>query len=145
METKLSVTLIEHTPEPEKLVAAAAKLCYSHAGAAEIMEDLTPENVDKFLNRLMDMGHASPIEHASFTFAIEGVSRALTHQLVRHRMASFSQKSQRYVTEGQFNYIVPYEIANIPEAKEEYIRAMENAQHSYDVIAEKLIEKHKHE
>ena len=133
METKLSVTLIEHTPEPEKLVAAAAKLCYSHAGAAEIMEDLTPENVDKFLNRLMDMGHASPIEHASFTFAIEGVSRALTHQLVRHRMASFSQKSQRYVTEGQFNYIVPYEIANIPEAKEEYIRAMENAQHSYVV------------
>ncbi|MCQ5192055.1 FAD-dependent thymidylate synthase, partial [Eubacterium callanderi] len=94
----------EHTPEPEKLVAAAAKLCYSHAGAVEIMEDLTPENVDKFLNRLMDMGHASPIEHASFTFAIEGVSRALTHQLVRHRMASFGQKSQRYVTEGQFNY-----------------------------------------
>ncbi len=145
METKLNVTLIQHTPEPEKLVAAAAKLCYSHANATEIMDNLTPENVDRFLNRLMDMGHASPIEHASFTFAIEGVSRALTHQLVRHRMASFSQKSQRYVTEGQFDYVVPYEIANIPEAKEEYIRAMENAQHSYDVIAEKLIEKHKAE
>ena len=94
METTLRVALIQHTPDPEKLVAAAAKLCYSKAGAGEIMEDLTDDNVERFLTRLMDMGHASPIEHASFTFAIEGVSRALTHQLVRHRMASFSQKSR---------------------------------------------------
>ena len=70
METHLKVTMIQHTPEPEKLVAAAAKLCYSTAGADEIMEDLTAENVEKFLNRLMGMGHASPIEHANFTFAI---------------------------------------------------------------------------
>lgn len=145
METQLKVKLIAHTPEPEKLVAAAAKLCYSQAGADEIMEDLTPENVDKFLNRLMDMGHASPIEHASFSFAIEGVSRALTHQLVRHRMASYSQKSQRYVTEGQFSYIVPPEIAAVPEAKETFIQAMEQAQAAYDSLAEKLIAGHKKE
>ncbi len=143
METKLSVKLIQHTPEPEKVIAAAAKLCYSHTGAADLMDDLTPEKVENFLNRLTSFGHSSPVEHASFTFAIEGVSRALTHQLVRHRLASFSQQSQRYVSEGQFDYVVPYEIAAIPEAKEEYLRAMENAQHSYDVIAEKLIEKHK--
>lgn len=143
METKLSVTLIGHTPEPERLVAAAAKLCYSHAGADELMENLTPENIDRFLNRLMDMGHASPIEHASFSFAIEGVSRAMTHQLVRHRLASYSQKSQRYVTEGQFDYVIPPEIADIPKAREIYIKAMEDAQGAYDAIAEKLIEKHR--
>lgn len=142
METKLSVTLIQHTPEPEKLVAAAAKLCYSKAGAGEIMEDLTDENVERFLNRLMDVGHASPIEHASFTFAIEGVSRALTHQLVRHRMASFSQKSQRYVNEGQFNYIIPPEIKDLPGGEATFVEGMENAQKTYDLLAGKLIEKH---
>jgi thymidylate synthase (FAD) len=142
METTLSVTLIQHTPEPEKLVAAAAKLCYSKAGAGEIMEDLTDDNVAKFLTRLMDMGHASPIEHASFSFAIEGVSRALTHQLVRHRMASFSQKSQRYVSEGQFHYIVPPEIKALPEGEKIFVEGMENAQKTYDALAEKLIEKH---
>lgn len=142
METKLKVTLIQHTPEPEKLVAAAAKLCYSKAGADEIMEDLTEENVSRFLSRLMDMGHASPIEHATFTFAIEGVSRALTHQLVRHWVASYSQKSQRYVNEGQFSYVVPPEIKNLPEGQEIFIEAMENAQKSYDALAEKLIKKY---
>ncbi|MBK5244619.1 MAG: FAD-dependent thymidylate synthase [Eubacteriaceae bacterium] len=142
METKLSVTLIQHTPEPEKLVAAAAKLCYSKAGAGEIMEDLTDENVERFLSRLMDMGHASPIEHASFTFAIEGVSRSLTHQLVRHRMASFSQKSQRYVDEGQFNYVIPPEIKTLPGGETIFAEGMENAQRTYDLLAEMLIEKH---
>jgi len=143
METKLSVTLIQHTPEPEKLVAAAAKLCYSTAGAGEIMDDLTDANVERFLSRLMDMGHASPIEHASFTFAIEGVSRALTHQLVRHRMASFSQKSQRYVNEGQFNYVIPPEIKALPNGEAIFIEGMENAQKTYDLLAGMLIEKHK--
>ena len=93
----LKVTLINHTPEPEKTVAAAARLCYSPLGAAEIMDNFSPEQVDKFLTRLIQMGHFSPIEHVTFTFAIEGVSRALSHQLVRHRIASYSQKSQRYV------------------------------------------------
>ena len=142
METKLKVTLIQHTPEPEKLIAAAAKLCYSKAGADEIMNDLTEENVEKFLDRLMNMGHASPIEHASFTFAIEGVSRALTHQLVRHRVASFSQKSQRYVNEGQFHYVIPPEIKDLPDGEKIFIDAMENAQKSYDALAEKLIKKY---
>lgn len=145
METKLSVSLIQYTPEPEKVVAAAAKLCYSHSDAGEIMNDLTDEAVEKFLNRLVSMGHGSPTEHASFTFAIEGVSRSLTHQLVRHRLASYSQKSQRYVTEGQFSYIVPPEIAAIPEAKKRYIEAMEAAQQAYDDLADMLIAKHEAE
>ena len=108
----LKVTLINHTPEPEKTVAAAARLCYSPLGAAEIMDNFSPEQVDKFLTRLIQMGHFSPIEHVTFTFAIEGVSRALSHQLVRHRIASYSQKSQRYVAEDSFAFIVPPSIRN---------------------------------
>ena len=145
MKTELKVKLISHTPDPERLIAAAAKLCYSESDAASIFEDLTPEAVERFLQRLTDMGHASPVEHANFTFSVEGVSRSLTHQLVRHRHASYSQKSQRYVTEGHFDYIVPPEIKKIPEAEQEYIRAMENAQESYDKIADLVIAKHTRE
>ncbi len=85
----MKVKLIAHTPEPEKVIAAAAKLCYSPVGVEQITEELTPEAVDRFLDMLMSFGHQSPIEHVSFTFAVEGVSRVLTHQLVRHRIASF--------------------------------------------------------
>lgn len=135
METKLRVKLVQYTPEPEKLVCAAAKLCYSKMPADEIMDDLTEENVSKFLNMLMEFGHQSPIEHVNFTFAIEGVSRTLTHQLVRHRIASYSQRSQRYVTEGQFQYIVPPAIKENRKAEEIFIKAMEDDQKSYDQIA----------
>lgn len=138
MEAKLKVKLVSHTQEPEKLVAAAAKLCYSQLGADEIMDDLTEDNIEKFLNMLMELGHQSPIEHCSFSFAIEGVSRTLTHQLVRHRIASYSQRSQRYVTEGQFQYIIPPEIAKNERAKSLYIEAMENDQKIYDEIADIL-------
>ena len=141
-ETKLSVTLIQHTPEPEKLVAAAAKLCYSKAGASEIMEGLTQDATDKFVGMLADVGHASPIEHASFTFAIEGVSRALSHQLVRHRMASFSQKSQRYVNEGQFKYIIPPEIAKQEYLSDEYLKMMDTIEEFYGYAAAELREIH---
>ena len=103
MKTELKVKLISHTPEPERLIAAAAKLCYSESGASSIFDNLTPEAVERFLQRLTDMGHASPVEHANFTFSVEGVSRSLTHQLVRHRHASYSQKSQRNDTEGGFD------------------------------------------
>ncbi len=135
MEAKLKVRLVAHTPEPEKLVAAAAKLCYSQLGADEIMDDLSEDNVEKFLNMLMNLGHQSPIEHCSFSFAVEGVSRALTHQLVRHRIASYSQRSQRYVTEGQFQYIIPPAINENEKARKIYIETMENDQKAYDEIA----------
>ena len=140
MKTELSVNLISHTPEPERLIAAAAKLCYSESDAASIFEGLTPEAVERFLQRLTDMGHASPVEHASFTFSVEGVSRSLTHQLVRHRHASYSQKSQRYVTEGGFDYIVPPEIENDEDAVTEFLVAMYDAQDHYDRIVESLIQ-----
>lgn len=138
MKTELKVKLISHTPDPERLIAAAAKLCYSQTPASEIMDNLTDEQVDKFLNVLMNMGHASPIEHVNFTFAVEGVSRSLTHQLVRHRHASYSQKSQRYVTEGQFDYIIPPEILNNDRAVYIYCSAMIDAQDAYDELVYEL-------
>ena len=139
MKTELKVKLISHTPEPERLIAAAAKLCYSQTPASEIMDNLTDEQVDKFLNVLMNMGHASPIEHVNFIFAVEGVASSLTHQLVGHRHMSYSQKSQRYVTEGDFDYIVPPEIAADPFSASIYGHAMLDAQHAYDELVVRLI------
>ncbi|MDU7111165.1 MAG: FAD-dependent thymidylate synthase, partial [Clostridium perfringens] len=117
----LKVKLLQYTPEPEKTIAAAAKLCYSPVGVDDILENLTDEGAEKFLNMLMSYGHMSPIEHVSFTFAVEGVSRSLTHQLVRHRIASYSQQSQRYVKLDQFEYIVPPAIENDEVAKKLFI------------------------
>ncbi len=142
METKLNIKLLNHTPEPEKLISAAAKLCYSDVSGGEIMDNLNEEKAKKFLEFLMNLGHESPIEHVSFSFSIEGVSRVLTHQLVRHRIASYSQRSQRYVQEGQFHYIVPTEINKIEEARDIFIDQMEKDQESYDKLTEVLYKKH---
>ena len=84
----IRVALLEHTPDPERVVAMSARLCYSPSGASELAEKMTPETVEKMVKMLVEMGHASTLEHVSFTFGIEGVSRTLTHQLVRHRIAS---------------------------------------------------------
>jgi thymidylate synthase (FAD) len=140
MDTGLRVELLEHTPEPERLVSAAAKLCYSSSGVGEIMDNLDEGNIDKFLGMLMDLGHESPIEHVSFTYGIEGVSRSLTHQLVRHRIASYSQQSQRYVKLEQFQYIIPPRIADIPEAREKFTRAMEYDSKCYNELVDILYE-----
>lgn len=102
------VELIRYTQKPEEAIALAAKLCYSDADIDELKEGLSKKDVSGFIKKLISLGHLSPIEHASFTFAIEGVSRSLLAQITRHRIASFSVKSQRYVrAEGGFNYIIP--------------------------------------
>lgn len=139
MQTKLNVKLLEYTPNPERLIATAAKLCYAGCNIEQLMEKQTPESVDKFLNHLLTIGHESPLEHISFTFAVEGVSRALTHQLVRHRIASYSQQSQRYVKLDQFNYIIPPAIEKNELAKKLFLQSMENDQEIYDRIVEALI------
>lgn len=139
----MTVRLIAHTPEPEKVVAAAAKLCYSDAHITDLLDGLTEEKTAKFLTMLSDLGHASPIEHASFTFGIEGVSRSLLAQITRHRLASFSVQSQRYVKEDGFEFVLPPEIAAIPEAKEEFLRAMEEDQRHYQRLTALLQERHK--
>lgn len=141
----LKVELLRYTPEGEKLIASAAKLCYSSVGIKEIEENLEGQNMDSFLNMLMDLGHESPIEHVSFTFGAEGVSRTLTHQLVRHRIASYSQQSQRYVKLDQFDYIVPPAIEKDDRAKEIFLNAMEEDQKAYDEISSILFKNHLNE
>jgi thymidylate synthase, flavin-dependent len=136
------VKLIEYTPNPEKVIAAAAKLCYSAVGIDELEKKLDDESAKRFLNMLMSYGHESPIEHVSFTFAVEGVSRSLSHQLVRHRIASYSQQSQRYVRLKQFEYIVPPEIERDEEARKIFVNAMENSQKDYDRLTDILRENH---
>lgn len=136
------VTLITHTPEPEHLLASAARLCYSPSSIADVMESLTEEKTASFVEMLAEIGHESPIEHVSFTFGIEGVSRSLLAQLTRHRIASFSVQSQRYVREKMFDYVVPPEIADLPEAAEEYRLAMEEDQRHYERLTDLLRDKH---
>ena len=136
------VYLLAHTPNPEHTIASAAKLCYSSSNISDLTENLTDEKAASFVEMLSEIGHESPIEHASFTFGIEGVSRALLAQITRHRMASFSVKSQRYVREGAFEYVTPPEIASDPEALAIYDEIMAEDQRKYDRLAEILKEKH---
>lgn len=111
----MQVALIRYTPQPEETVAASARLCYSKVGAMEVLEKMDPGQADKLLSQLLSSGHLSPFEHVSFTFAIEGLSRAASHQLVRHRMASYSQQSQRYVSMKKLEWVTPPTIQRKPE------------------------------
>lgn len=138
----MKVMLIAHTPEPERVVAAAAKLCYSNAHLDDLLEGLTPEKSREFLSKLASLGHESPTEHASFTFAIEGVSRALLAQITRHRIASYSVQSQRYVRLDQFEYITPPEVARDEQAREAFDAAMAEEAENYRRIAELLKDGH---
>lgn len=131
----MKVRLIAHTPLPEKVVASSAKLCYSPVGVDALFENMDDAQSESFLRKLMELGHESPLEHISFTFAIEGISRVLTHQLVRHRIASYSQQSQRYVKLEAFEYIVPPAIKNNPAAKALFEKAMAEDQKTYNQIA----------
>lgn len=103
----MNVTLLAHTPNPEKLVATAARLCYSADDVATIMNEMCDSDAEKQIKLLQSIGHESPIEHVSFTFAIEGVSRSLLAQITRHRLASFSVRSQRYVSMSDSDYVTP--------------------------------------
>jgi len=139
---KFKVVLLSHTPEPEKVVATAAKLCYSNTTIENIFERLNDETVKNFLNFLVEVGHQSPLEHVSFTFGIEGVSRSFTHQLVRHRIASYSQQSQRYVKMDGFDYVIPPSIEEDEELKNIFIGTMNQIAKSYAILSEKLQKKH---
>lgn len=134
----MKIQLLNYTPNPDEIVAAAARVCYTTKSIPEIMEMLLkdPEENKKFVKQLLDMGHTSPFEHTAFTFGIEDVSRALTHQLVRHRIASYSQKSQRYVSEAQFGYYTPLKIEHNsdPEVQAVYAQTMKDIQASYDKL-----------
>ncbi len=111
----MKVTLLASTPEPEKTVVLAARLCYSDAAIMELEEKIKGLSLEKFLGKILRMGHLSVLEHASFTFGVDGISRVTSHQLVRHRLASYSQQSQRYVKFSSPEYVVPETIAAVEE------------------------------
>lgn len=131
-----NVRLLSCTPNGLALIYAAFRQCYFPGFVADRWDELTAAQADKdkqaaFVARILESGHESPIEHVSFTFAIEGVSRALTHQLVRHRIASYSQQSQRYVDGSDFEYVLPPAIARIPEAKARFEAFMDQVGEAY--------------
>jgi len=128
----VDVRLLNHTPDPERAIAAAARLCYAPVGAAELLEVMSDEAVRKVLKTIITSGHTSALEHASYTFAIDGVSRALTHQLVRHRLASYNQQSQRYVTYAEEpSFVVPPSVAGDPVAAGAFATATRAAFDAY--------------
>ena len=134
----MKIKILAHTPNPERVIALAGKLCYSQVGIDELNDKISDEQVEKFITKLSDMGHMSPFEHASFTFAIEGISRNCSHQIVRHRLASFSQQSQRYVRmKGE--YVVPPYVYWNEELLLEFNHALEDADKAYNKLVEGLI------
>ena len=132
-QKKLKVILIRHTLSPEETVALAAKLCYSKATIEDLRNKISQKDQSAFIDKLMNMGHESVLEHTSFTFGIEGVSRVLLAQLTRHRIASFSVQSQRYVSyENGFGYVIPPSIEALGhEAAEQYREQMETIEGWY--------------
>jgi len=143
---KPKVTLISHTPDPELIVATAGRRCYSPLDTETLMEKARDSDPATFITKLVQMGHVTPVEHATFTFAVEGVSRSLLAQITRHRIASFSVQSQRYVSEeagrnpdGVFDYVIPPTIAALgEEAIREFDRQMREIQRFYDYWVKKL-------
>lgn len=127
----IEVELIASTPDAARIVAAAAKICYSPAGAVDILDGLDREKTVSFLKMLRESGHLSPFEHISFTFAVEGISRVATHQLVRHRLASYSQQSQRYVAMSGQTCIVPPSVMNNEKAYALFMKQIEDAWNCY--------------
>lgn len=127
----VKVCLLRHTYDPENLAALAAKLCYTDSDIQGLNEKLSRLDVESFIEKIVRIGHHSVLEHVSFSFGVEGVSRALTHQLVRHRLASYSQKSQRFVkhTEG-FDYIMPESIST-HNMGEKFEKLMKEISHLY--------------
>ena len=137
MPAELKVTLLQFTPLPERAVASAGRLCYAPVSAAELKTAMSDDDVRRLVRGLVRSGHMSALEHASFTFAIDGISRACSHQLVRHRVASYSQQSQRYVRfSADGGFVVPPRIAASPEAKAVFVEAMDNARRSYERLVE---------
>ena len=134
----MNISLLQHTPEPELTVALAARLCYSPIGIDKLREKLSRADISSFLEKIMSLGHQSVLEHVSFTFGVEGISRACSHQLVRHRIASYSQQSQRYVEfKGDgVPLVIPESIAENDRRKAVFNRAMQAASEAYRVLVD---------
>jgi len=148
IQEELKVTLIDSSKTLEKTIATAYKTCYSPLKAEEIYDEITKEEGGKFINKILNQTnnkHVSPLEHSYFTFAIDGISRITAQQLTRHRIASFSMQSQRYVDMGDFKYKIPKEIENIGYLKQHYIKDMDKINKMYSLYSKELLLNYVHE
>ena len=133
----MKVLLLKHTDNPEKAITLAAKICYSDNSFEEISQQIDEkQSADKFVRMLKSLGHESALEHVCFTFGIEGISRAATHQLVRHRLASYSQQSQRYVSMKNTEFIVPEKIADNKKTNEIFSDCLNKIKQAYQQLNE---------
>lgn len=146
-QSELKVILLNHTKDPEGLIAHAAKLCYSPSSVEQLKDKIEKSDNRKFIEKLLKLGHLSPLEHVSFNFGVEGISRVCSHQLVRHRIASYSQQSQRYVgqhseknkdsVEQIFDFVIPPSIEAAGKS-EWFVEKMREIQKWYDELVEAL-------
>jgi len=125
MSMSMIVRLLSHSPDPERVAAAAARQCYSKFSAEKAFRELKEEEIARLLRMIIGNGHLSILEHASFTFVVEGISRACSHQLVRHRIASYSQQSQRHVKLEEIEFVKPESVSLSPEAERRWSEALE--------------------
>ncbi len=132
----MKVTLLTHTPDPERVAAAAARQCYSKFSATKAYSDLSSEDMKRLLRKIISSGHLSVLEHASFTFVVDGISRACSHQLVRHRIASYSQQSQRYVKFDEIDFVVPESVSKGGEAEKVFLEGLEGCRRAYRALLE---------
>ncbi|CAM2060703.1 Flavin-dependent thymidylate synthase [Desulfovibrionales bacterium] len=136
VQKRLRVELLAYTPDGLSLIYTAFRQCYHSDYVAEMWPklltgEITLDKQAEFVAKTMESGHNSPVEHVNFTFAADGISRALTHQLVRHRIASYSQQSQRYLDGKHFEYVLPPAIARIPEAKARFLAFLKECRSAY--------------
>ncbi|MGM0608455.1 MAG: FAD-dependent thymidylate synthase [Candidatus Muiribacteriota bacterium] len=131
----LNVKLLQNTPEPERKIAVAARLCYSELNIADLENKLDQKTIERLLRIVIERGHHAVLEHAIFSFGIDGVSRVCTHQLVRHRIASFAQQSQRYVKlKGDLKYYTPVMVKKDKNALKIYEKINKQAKKAYDEL-----------
>ena len=133
----MKVILTSHTPEPELTVALAARRCVRDQDPEEIRKELTADDIRRLIATVIAKEHHSVLEHVSFTFEISGVSRVLSHQLVRHRIASYSQLSQQRVDSSRLEYVVPPEVRRDPTILHEYEEAMEACRALYALLVKR--------
>jgi len=133
----MEVKLLTYTSSPQKVIYACARQCYSKYSAYQIYtkkDKISSKKLKEFIAHLVERRHLSPLEHVSFTFAVEGISRVCSHQLVRHRIASYSQQSQRYVSMDDFKYVIPQIIAKNKKAKKKFLEIMQYLRNAYNEL-----------
>ena len=135
----IKVKLLAYPKKAEKIIYSAARQCYSKESSYKIYKSkIDKEKIKRFIAHLIEKRHLSPLEHVSFTFLIEGISRVCTHQLVRHRIASYSQQSQRYVDLEDFKIIIPPLIEKNKEAKKIFLQTIDYLRKQYKLLKEIL-------